>query len=764
MDEVERNLEINTNQVQEKPQEQEGVHARFDEKMHGFQQELNRRTQLHEQYRNDRRSNGQDDSPQMHAIKEHLRTVNNKLMEPMEADQEAYTEQVRDLRREYDALIASCDDYIGSHFAWLWGEAKRRKNLVKRIKQSAKEEKNQLRDLQGNWQYHRDRSEGMLVGHALGHAVRDYKAYKNQIKPVLESITFSYQPEGQDYEEWYGRTKKKPFEFHFLPQAKTKDWRIMDAVSAYRFADYMGVTNTVQAVALVMGKDRNNKIHYGKQVMFPYRNQFTLRQIMKKQDPKNLKLVYSTRAIRMLSQIKLFSLLMGRVAVDETEDILLNVYETENVDGKTVLHIDGAMLKEGAAKSAWVKKTFTEEDENGEEQVKKRDVRLKPGHAFVESEDPEIIGQQINTLRLEFGIDDTLSDTIKVMDEEDIRYVMGDIISKNEIRVLNQRLQYIKGELSKHTTVRSNRRKNAEQQDEDLWNTDKNRDVLQRRLSRREDNPVMTFGKLFQGHEIEIERQLTEEELAERKEQKRIAEEERKRVQEKVDAVRKEMASLKKRFKKDFGSVEKMDAEMKNWKEICQDDEINQQTLSEQCQKKLIHLDQFIKQTKKLHDKNQDISAEELDKDKEISEMYAFMKEMEKNDTRYMKMIYQTFVPAYADRVEKLCVQVTKKFDVDRILEDTAAEKQKAFLSEWKKAKKKKDYQEKEWRDKEKTFIGSLSKLFEEVKKVRKDPSVAEMAFNCDPKKMKKPAHAKVYQANHQYFDYLRLRKERVGI
>lgn len=793
MEEVTR-IEINTNQEQQEqqqePLEQNGVQKGFDEKLHASQQELNRRTNLHQEYLNHRRSNGEADSPQMIAVKERLRAVNDKLMEPMEADREAYTEQIRNLRREYDALIAACDVYIGSHFAWLWGEAKRRKNLVKRIKQSAKEEKNQLRDLMGNWQYHRDRSEGMLVGHALGHAVRDYSAYRGRVVPPLEKITIPYQPERQGYEEWYTRTKKAGSEYHFLPQPNTKDWRVTDAVGAYRFAHFMGVTNTVQAVTLAIGRDLKNEIHYGKQVMEAYRNQFTLKELRKEYEPESLKLSYSTRAICMLSQIKLFSLLMGRMAVDEEEDIRLNISDTEEVDGKTVVHIDGAMLTEGFAKGAKFNKTYINED--GEEKVE--EVRLKPGHVFKESEDPEIIGQQINTLRLEFGIDDSLSDTIKVMNEEDVRYVVGDLVSKSEMRAFNQRLQYIQGELDKHATVRKDRKKHPEpedeqeqeqvqeQEDEALWNTDKNRDVLQRRLTNGEANPVMTFGKLFRGYEVEIEKQLTDEEVEARKartkekEEEREQEEqegmlekerekeERERMKEKTDEVREKMDSWKETFEWKFGLIAAMDADMKEWQEDCRNESVNHQLLERKCRRRLQLLDQFCQRNMDLHDRNQDISAEELDKDEEIEKMYEYVKKMNLAVERYREMLTGTILPAYADRVENLCKQITDRHEIDRILEEHTPEKEKAFLKEWKRAKKKADYREEDWLEKEKAFIKPLSEISDEAEKARKDPSICQMAFDINPKKLGKPCHTKVRAAYGNYIDYCKMRKQMVGV
>ncbi len=44
---------------------------------------------------------------------------------------------------------------------------------------------------------------------------------------------------------------------------------------------------------------------------------------------------------------------------------------------------------------------------------------------------------------------------------------------------------------------------------------------------------------------------------------------------------------------------------------------------------------------------NTEISAEELDKDEEIAEMYAFMKEMEKHKKRYLNMTFKTLPPAF---------------------------------------------------------------------------------------------------------------------
>ena len=50
------------------------------------------------------------------------------------------------------------------------------------------------------------------------------------------------------------------------------------------------------------------------------------------------------------------------------------------------------------------------------------------------------------------------------------------------------------------------------------------------------------------------------------------------------------------------------------------------------------------------------------------------MKEMEKHKKRYLSMTFKTLLPAYADRVEKLCQPIAEKYDIDQILQDNSEE------------------------------------------------------------------------------------------
>ena len=430
---------------------------------------------IHQQYiaykKTNRKGEDVDDSSQMKRVKGWLEKIDQVLGSKINPDPVGYKKQIQRLRELYDMLIHECDFYLNYKMAGLWGVAKNRKDFVRSIKAMAQAERSHFQDLETDREYFENRIEGALVGWNLSNQVRDYQAAtekeyrKFTLEGAVEDGVLSRQ--GDDF---VGIHKDLPSTMEFIAKPGVKDQRITDEVGSSRVARFIGAGDLVQYTKMTLIKDREGKYHYGREKdKVDPDVQKTFEEL---QDGEH-RILYTMDAIRQLSRIKLFSLLLGRKGLDEKKDILFTYSQEENGHGQPVYRITGAVLKGEVTK--------------GE-------------HAFSSHVDMEDLKGQILNLHRELGIDEDMSVSIQMMTENDIRYIASDLLTKEQIKAFNTRLSYMKSILGKIPAIGESKGKNDEATG---WNTERCRNNLSKRL-RNNVEDIDTFPGLFPGDAFEL--------------------------------------------------------------------------------------------------------------------------------------------------------------------------------------------------------------------------------------------------------------------
>ncbi|MBQ7707794.1 MAG: hypothetical protein IJT72_08440 [Lachnospiraceae bacterium] len=129
----------------------------------------------------------------MKQVKQRLADVTNILKAQMAEERNAFLSQLVELKEHYNQLLAACDHYLEEKWTaklYFFGQAKARRNMVKALRDMAKQESDCLSGLSKDKNLFEMRKEGMLVGTAVLSALRDYRAagsVKNLIGFKLEN-------------------------------------------------------------------------------------------------------------------------------------------------------------------------------------------------------------------------------------------------------------------------------------------------------------------------------------------------------------------------------------------------------------------------------------------------------------------------------------------------------------------------------------------------------------------------------------------------
>ena len=403
-----------------------------------YQRESDRHNTTKKALESAQKSGNKEDSEEMKSVKSHLNEVTKRLQSPVATDFKSYKQQVMDLSEEYNQLIASCETYLATRklakYA-LWGKAKNRRRRVQSVLDLAKAERKQIRDIGKDRELYEMRMEGKLVGNSLAHAVF-------QQAEKTETADFSEEwAEMEDHRQILAETEdnNKCIRYTCADQPGVMTAHIKSTAAAGKMMRYMGLSEYTTDPKLVILKDAEyGQPYYSIKETLDTRmmSMTQIKEQLKKQGLADGTYTYTPDALRQLANIKMISILFG-LDLDAQEDILFR-FDYMKIDGKPSLLIRSACIGNLSG-------GFT---------TKLSGKQLWDNQDFLSMT----------------GCDRSLCEYIRTMDKEDIRFVLGDILSKEEINAFNDRLEVIRDNME---DVNGNFDESAGAVDEIAWETEK---------------------------------------------------------------------------------------------------------------------------------------------------------------------------------------------------------------------------------------------------------------------------------------------------
>ncbi len=353
-----------------------------------------------------------NDSPEMQQVKEHLQMVTDALNTEMEEDPKQFKMQLAELRDNYTGLVNACDAYLKAKWMAklaLFGEGKRRRNMVIELREWASKEAASFRNIGQNQELHNLRVKGMLVGNALGNVVRDYQAMDRET-----NVKNNWQEEEDVYSVELNTGLGVMDQYEVLKESGQKPDYMTNPICASRLAKFIGMDGVCRRADLMLSKKPDGEYAYGIHKEGFLENQKTFAQIEEKEKKNGnpFRVVYSQEAMRQLTNIKLFHLLIGGSELDEKNEIVLMFDKVEYNDGNVDYNVSGAFLNS-------VEDSFSD-DVDGKELER----RLKAGNVGC--------------------LDTETADTIMAMESEDLSFICGDLLSKSQMKAFSSRLNRLK--------------------------------------------------------------------------------------------------------------------------------------------------------------------------------------------------------------------------------------------------------------------------------------------------------------------------------
>ena len=360
------------------------------------------------QYMNDRKRSGEEDSREMQVVKSCLSEVTQVLNQQMNEDETQFRLQITSLKDHFNELIASCDAYLAAK-KWakyaLFGEAKRRRKMVISIKEMAQTEANCLSGLSKDKDLHKMRVQGLLVGNALSSALRDYQAIKNDVR--MSSLNL----EGGLYTGSFVNSDTDIRDDIIVNKtAGQLNDKMKSAVCADRLAKFIGMDGICSRSKLVIAKDEQNKFHYGIRSEGQPEYHKTLAEIKEEKGRTPYKLSYSGEALKQISNARLFHMILGGTSLKAESDLVM-IYSETQMGEEITYHITGAYLNTGAA-------NFSDKAD-----TKAMDNLLQKG---------------------DFLMTDTMAETILNLEPGDMDYVAGEMLSKESKAAFAKRVNHLK--------------------------------------------------------------------------------------------------------------------------------------------------------------------------------------------------------------------------------------------------------------------------------------------------------------------------------
>ncbi|MBR4513693.1 MAG: hypothetical protein IKO61_02230 [Lachnospiraceae bacterium] len=373
-----------------------------------YRQAYNNHMTIAERVQQDVNRQSGGDSEEMRDVKEKLSLVTETLKNEMSKDFNDFNNQLKDTHILYQNLIRSCDCYLKTKWKAkyaLYGEGKRRRKMVTELREWARKEAVCFREVASNRELHSQRVNGMLVGNALGNVVRDYLATK-----LYATVTERWKQDEVSYETKISNEERGLSDVVIVSkQSGEKPDFVKNMAGASRLARFIGMEGICRRTDLLIGNNPDNKRSYGIRMEGIMDNQKTYREIKKAEKGKNLRFIYSQDAIRQLTDVKLFYLLLGGEQLDETREIRLIFDRQEYADGTVNYYVSGAFLDN-------IMDVFSSDmDGKGLER------RLKEG--------------KVNCLDYE-----TVS-SIMSMDPDDLSFICTDLLSKSQLKAFSSRLK-----------------------------------------------------------------------------------------------------------------------------------------------------------------------------------------------------------------------------------------------------------------------------------------------------------------------------------
>ncbi len=346
------------------------------------------------------------DSDQMKAVKSCMTSIGNLLGQEMSADKAQFEQQLRNLAAAYDSLLYACDQYLNKHHT-MFGPNRRRKKLVKSVVKMAEIENTRIRDISNlNWLVENHKT-GMLLGNVLGFRMHEAGTLRNG---EYSNLRFKYDNTGR-------KDPDEKFKYEFSNQSNQIEWEAQSAVSTSRLAQFLGMDKSVMQCNLAIMKDRVGDTHYG----YRYRGGFSKDDISMKRLMElangNTRLRYTGESLRQINSIKLLNFLAGGEYADFEREIKL-VYTARKEGGKTYVYVTGAYLDP-------LSRRFSASVDA--KALRKGKGKLKK----LESLDMPVI-------------DDETAQKIVAMNEDDAKFIFGDILSKKQLAAFTSRLTYLK--------------------------------------------------------------------------------------------------------------------------------------------------------------------------------------------------------------------------------------------------------------------------------------------------------------------------------
>ena len=350
-----------------------------------------------------------NDSEEMLRIKGQLTLVTSILKTQIASEAQELEGQVATLRQAYRDLLSACDHYLEVKWQakyYLGGEAKRRRKMVMSIREMAESELNCMSGIVKDNVLNKARQEGMLFGNAFSDAIRDYQAAKEDVTKY-----HGFEEEGDFFNRNVKDSRtdvtdeilvyKKPGE---IPAG------VQSAVGAVRYAKFLGMEDVIRRSKLVLGKGTDDKYRYGMRVEGLPENHMTVSEIKQSVNNGVCKICYSGEAMKQIANAKLFHMLLGGKNWNPEEDLIM-IFSKSETDMQPDFHITGVYLN-------------TRSD------------------AFSTADNTKEITKLLQSK--DFVMDERTAASFMTLDANDLDYVIGKGISKEQKVALSKRITVLK--------------------------------------------------------------------------------------------------------------------------------------------------------------------------------------------------------------------------------------------------------------------------------------------------------------------------------
>ena len=352
--------------------------------------------------------NNAKDSAFMKRVKDCLDIVNAALDENISERYEDFQDQVKSLSKAYSDLITACENYLSERkMAWfrIFTKGRNRYKKVEALLKVAKKESVSVKNLGKNKELFDLRIEGALVGNTLINAVRDHEALDTDI-----SLSDNVWETGRDLKKTSFNGKR----YIMSARSKKKPDIVKNAASAGRLLRFMGVEDFGSDPTLVLMRN-NNEAFYGVKET-ENGNMKTLREI-ETENGKAPSVTYEPEALRQISNIKLLRLLLGMERFDVKTDIAFS-YEKKDIRGESVYLI----------KSARICNFY---------------------NAFSKNMNERALQGMANETKM-YPLDKEMCEFISEINKDDIDYIAGDLLSKDQKKAFAGRLKFFKNMIDNH--------------------------------------------------------------------------------------------------------------------------------------------------------------------------------------------------------------------------------------------------------------------------------------------------------------------------